>query len=333
MVDIAASIGIKAGMDMSDVERGKSKITSLFDESKRKAKETNVFLSRTTGLLKGLTKFSAAFGAGLIASLTGIVAMSPQFKVMFEKLKPILFNLGRYMGSKLQPLFDAIVESAGYFADKFMELDKKHNILGKISDGGIDLLDTLKKISSDGTLDKIIGMTSKVVELTQKVLFGDEDSKGLFNILKNMGGFAGEIIKIPLEMAVSMIGLDNTIKAAMVGAAYMMGGPAAGTALFTAFALEAGYTGITEGTKEYHEGQKELAGVMESYGGVGGFMKSELPSDAKFIGTLLYSLNALVDEISRVGVGAIPGVVSPSISSGNTPQQVHVTIDASEIEQ
>jgi len=303
MVNISASIGIKAGMDMSEVERGKEKITSLFDETKRKGKETNVFLERSTGLIKGLTKASAAFGVGLLASLTGVVAMSPQFKVMFERLKPILYDLGMYMGGKLQPLFDGMVDSAGNFVSKFKELDEKHNILGKIAEGGNNLLSSLEGIASEGTLDKIIGMVSKTIEITTNFLFGGDENTGLIGILGELGKTAGGIISKTLELSINTIGLDNTTKAAMIGAAMLIGNAPIAVALTAAF----GFQHVEKAAKGYVEGQKELGDIIETHGGIKGFMQSDMPGDVKGAAYSLY----YVDQAARAIAGVIEYLLNP----------------------
>jgi len=229
---LGASIGIKALMDTSSVERGAAKISGMFDSIARKSKETNVFLSTTSRILGDLIKAGAAFGTAFVGAITGVVAASPHFKAFLGSLKGPWMKLTKFFGETFSPVLKLIANKFKEFVGIVTGNEKVKNFFDKWVTKISEFVKTISQDDMTSFIEKLLDLADKGAEFTLNVggklhdiLFGDEETKG---ILKALLDLPGTVTKT--------LGINTTInepegiiaKSILALAAFKFGGPLLG---------------------------------------------------------------------------------------------------------
>jgi len=192
MVSLSSSIGIKASMDTSSVERGTRKLESLLDGVGRKSKDLNVFFKRLSGTLSGIMKVGVGFGAGIVAGLTGALAASPHFKAFLLKMKGPFMKLSKFMGETFKPLFDSIAERAKVFIDIFTQNEGVRNFFDKWVTKIGEFINNIKEEDLNNFFTNASNLAGKTVEFGAKIvggvwntIFGEDGEGGIWKALND----------------------------------------------------------------------------------------------------------------------------------------------------
>jgi len=266
---LGASVGIKALMDTASVERGASKISTMFDGIARKSKETNVFLSNTTRIMGGLIKLGAAFGATFLGAVTGLVAASPHFKAFLASLKGPWMQLTKFFGETFNPILKLISSKFKEFVDVVTGSKEVRDFFDKWV---TKISEFLKSISSEDMksfVESMVGLADKTIEFAlniggnlKDILFGSSESKGIIQAL----------LDLP-ETVTKIFGIETNItepegliaKAILVLMAAKVGGPLLAGAMTGAILAQEGYQAtLTPGTSGYKS--REDIGLMSDLG-------------------------------------------------------------------
>ncbi len=264
MVDIASSIGIKASMDTSDVERGKTKINSMFDTIVRKGKETNVFFDRAKGLLGGMIKLAGAFGGVMIGAITGLVAASPQFKAFLAGLKAPWLRLTLFFGQTFLPLLTAIGTKFKEFVDVVTTNEKVKDFFDKWVTKISEFIGNISKEDMKNFMEWTVDIVDKTLEFTFDVagdlkdfLFGEDNKSGLVGFLADTYGGIKRSLGIDLDAKTETL-------AALSILGFLAGHPYIGAALgFAAAASATGGRNIQTTPEEFGTGPltRALTGI------------------------------------------------------------------------
>ena len=275
MVNLSASVGIKAMMDTTAVERGCEKTKKLFEGVGRKAKETNVFFERTTGILGELTGLAKGFGVGLLGALTGVVAASPHFKAFMASLKGPWYKLTQYLGSQFKPMLDKVSAAFKGFVSWFTTNEGIQELLGFLADTGGRMIDITAEFGGDAA----------------KLLFGDETQKGLIPWLGET--YTG--IKRTLNLSIDS---DTETLGMMAAAMLVMGHPGI-AAMITGFAV----------AKEI----KKITGPTEAFEGVP--FVGQQPNPPFFLGGLRGTIDLMLTifDKTRGGTNVSQSTPNPSL--------------------
>jgi len=229
---LGASVGIKALMDTASVERGASKISTMFDGIARKSKETNVFLSNTTRIMGGLIKLGAAFGATFLGAVTGLVAASPHFKAFLASLKGPWMQLTKFFGETFNPILKLISSKFKEFVDVVTGSKEVRDFFDKWV---TKISEFLKSISSEDMksfVESMVGLADKTIEFAlniggnlKDILFGSSESKGIIQALLDLPETVTKIFGIETDITEPEGVIAKTILAL---AAFKFGGPLLG---------------------------------------------------------------------------------------------------------
>lgn len=222
MVDIAASIGIKASLDTAGVERGKVKISSLFDAIVRKGKATNVFFERASKLLTGLIKLGTTFGIATIGSITGLIAASPQFKVFLASLKEPFMRLSRFFGETFSPLLDTISQKFGEFVDVVTQNEEVKNFFDKWVKNISTFVESISKDDMKNFLTSAAELADKTISFAVDIA---GDVKDLLFGTKEGGGLIGFILDTSDKITKTLGLKADTQTLALLGTAAVIFGP------------------------------------------------------------------------------------------------------------
>ena len=209
-----------------------SKMQGDIRDTEVKSKELGNVMSNVGSKLGEVAKMGLALGAGLIGSLTGILAFSPQFKEFMAKLKPSFLQLALHVGEKLKPLLDTLVPLIEDVVDRFSKWDEETGFLDWVSA-------TLTDLSKDA-FDIALRWAGNLSDF----LIG----KG--GTWENPGGLIGwlnskkDLVSIPFEV-------DTGTKDLVIlgGILLAMGGPVAklaGTAILGYAAARGAYSGMKD---------------------------------------------------------------------------------------
>lgn len=166
VLNLAGSVGIQLILKNQKFSTGITKVKSQLDSVNVKAQELSNEFFRMTNILNGFVSILKIAGATLIGTLVGALAFSPQFKTFLSRLAVPFRELGRFIGEKLRPSFDKIVEVVTILFDKFQKFANETKIFERINT-------VVKKIG-----DAIINFD-----------FGEafKKAKAFFNIFKDIG--------------------------------------------------------------------------------------------------------------------------------------------------
>ncbi len=174
-----------------------SKLNSDLVDSETRGKELNIVWDKMGDAVGVIGTLGKVAGASILGFMTGAIAMSPQLKEMWMRLKPIMFDLGNYLGEKLMPIFDGIVEVAQKFVNSFIEMDQKYGVLDSIAKAGQGVLDVISQLPPD----IMIGIGLGAVTLTSlTVLAALAKTLGILGLTTGAGGLI-----IPLALAMFLI--------------------------------------------------------------------------------------------------------------------------------
>lgn len=191
---------VKVAVEDDEVITGTDRVIKNLNKMEDAAKETSIEFGRMGNLLGSLTAGALGFGAAIVGALTGGLIASPQFKQFVSSLQEPFNRLSRFMG---QTFAGALKEAENAFR-RFVNF-------ATTDEGFKSLLDLV----SEGV--------EAAFNVTADILFGTEESKGLFTaVIDILTGTLALTKDITLSLGVDA---DTTTRALLAGALALFGGP------------------------------------------------------------------------------------------------------------
>ena len=159
-------IMVEALLEDAKFQQGIGKMVDGLEKTKRKSKDLNTYLKEMGSILNTLAVGATAFGAGIIASLTGALAASPHFKAFLAGLKGPFMKLSQFMGSQLNPALQALLRFAKDLIDTFISNESVRNFFDKWGKNLGDFLDSISREDVSNFMELAAGIADKTLTYT-----------------------------------------------------------------------------------------------------------------------------------------------------------------------